>query len=119
MRAQIRKDPAREDTWWVYTKAWWQLQWRCRTYVVGDDAALRAMRVANQFIEPLTIEVLRARREDVVSVRQRHILALSKALGHPKMVDVRDGETVEDALIEMAVARIMMLNAELCEVASC
>lgn len=106
MRAQIRKDPSRDEMWWVYTKAWWQLQWRCRTYVVGEDAALRAMRIAHQFTDPLIIEVLPARRDAVVPVKQRHILALSKALGHPETVAAQDGETVEDALVEMAVARI-------------
>lgn len=44
--------------------------------------------------------------ETHILVKRRHILALSRALGHPKVVNASEGDTVEDCLVEMAAQAI-------------
>jgi hypothetical protein len=43
---------------------------------------------------------------DRVPVKRSGMQALSKALGHPTQISAKDGDTVDDALIELAVSRL-------------
>ena len=47
-----------------------------------------------------------AAQQDTVPVKRARLLALSRALGSPTHLDVLDGDTVDDALIEMAAQRL-------------
>jgi hypothetical protein len=66
-------------------------------YCAGWWAAMEAKRGQNpqEQAEP-----------DRVPVKRSGMQALSKALGHPTQISAKDGDTVDDALIELAVSRL-------------
>jgi hypothetical protein len=63
MRARVIYDPVM-DFWIVETKQWYSLFWRCSSYrqmFCGDEAQVRAEKLAKQLLNPITIEI----KEDV------------------------------------------------------
>jgi hypothetical protein len=62
MRVRIRKDI--DDGWVVESKYWYNFHWVVEKYTIGDDAEKRALRYAQNLINPTIIELNKPKPRD-------------------------------------------------------
>ena len=63
MRVRIKRHWEYEDGWLVQSYHWYNLQWITQKYVLGDDAEKRALKYARDLLDPVIIEITKAKHE--------------------------------------------------------
>jgi len=59
MKVRIRHEPRDGvQKWVVETKQWWEINWQYADSCIGDNAQERALALANQYKNPVVIEVV-------------------------------------------------------------
>jgi len=66
MRVRIKQDPSQvNERWNIEVKKHWYSNWEYRDSCWGDQAQERALKLAEQYLNPMIIEVFQYQRVDI------------------------------------------------------